>query len=142
MGLEIRAFAHGDTDAVVALWETCGLTRPWNDPRRDIERKLRVQPELFLVAVDPGTAAVIGSVMGGYDGHRGWIYFLASAPDRRGEGIARALLAAVEAGLLELGCPKAQLMVRSENSGVVDFYDRLGYAGSDVLVRGKRLIED
>jgi len=77
----IRPFADPDTEAVVALWRATGLLRPWNDPYRDIERKRAVQPELFLVAVD-GAGTVVGSVMAGYDGHRGWLYYLASAPQQ------------------------------------------------------------
>ncbi|MBN9613609.1 MAG: GNAT family acetyltransferase [Actinobacteria bacterium] len=154
MGLRIRVFAPEDTDRVIELWQACGLTRPWNDPRADIARKLTVQPELFLVAedVDPdagldpdGAAAasrVVGSVMAGYDGHRGWLYYLASDPARRCEGIGRLLTAEAEARLLAMGCPKVQLMVRAENEAVIAFYDALGYEGNDVLVRGKRLIED
>lgn len=159
MGIRIRVFAPEDTDRVIELWEACGLTRPWNDPRADIARKLSVQPELFLVAEDadaergpdpapassPLAAAdasrVVGSVMAGYDGHRGWLYYLASDPARRGEGIGR-LTAEAETRLLAMGCPKVQLMVRAENDAVVAFYDALGYEGNEVLVRGKRLIED
>ena len=146
-GFGIREFDAADTDAVVALWEACGLTRPWNDPRADIARKLRVQPELFLVAESAAGAegfagTVIGSVMAGYDGHRGWLYYLASAPDRRGEGIGRALVAEAERRLVAMGCPKVQLMVRAENDAAVAFYDGLGYEASDVLVSGRRLIRD
>src|SRR5690606_12407911 len=97
-------------------------------------------PDLVLVAVDG--AAVIGSVIAGYDGHRGWLYYLASAPERRGEGIGRALVAEAEQRLLQIGCPKVQLMVRSTNVGVLDFYDTLGYERSDGIVSGKRLSED
>lgn len=142
MRFGIRQFAAEDTDAVVELWEACGLTRPWNDPRLDIERKLAVQPELFLVAQDADAQAVIGSAMGGYDGHRGWIYYLASDPGRRGEGVGRALLAEVEHRLRDMGCPKIQLMVRSENRGVIEYYDDLGYEEADVVVQGKRLVAD
>jgi len=134
----IRAFRTCDTDPVVALWEEAGLTRPWNDPRKDIERKLAVQPELFLVAVDGDQ--VVGSVMAGYDGHRGWLYYLASA--RRGEGIGRALVAKAERLLLASGCPKVQLMVRPENAAARGFYDALGYASFDTWATGKRLIAD
>src|SRR5689334_5811173 len=105
-----RAFDPADTEAVVELWETCKLTRPWNDPRDDIARKLRVQPELFRVSVDETTGAVVGTVMAGYDGHRGWAYYLATAPTYRGQGIAAALMREVESMLHELGCPKSQLM--------------------------------
>ncbi|MET0734187.1 MAG: GNAT family acetyltransferase, partial [Microbacterium sp.] len=129
-----------DTDAVVALWQASGLTRPWNDPRKDIARKLAVQPELFLVAVDAGS--VVGSVMSGYDGHRGWLYYLAAAPDRRGEGIGRALVARAEELLLGMGCPKVQLMVRPENVEARAFYEALGYETFDTWATGKRLIAD
>jgi len=161
MSPEIREFRRDDTGAVVALWEACGLTRPWNDPRADIDRKLRVQPELFLVAEERGVhagergaatgagidaaggvdAAVIGTVMAGYDGHRGWLYYLASDPARRGEGIGSALVAEAEARLAAMGCPKVQLMVRRGNEGVLGLYDRLGYETVDVHLRGKRFSE-
>lgn len=142
MAHEIRVFETADTEPVVALWEACGLTRPWNDPRADIARKLTVQPDLFLVAVDREARHVVGSVMAGYDGHRGWLYYLASAPDRRGEGIGRALTAEAELRLTALGCPKAQLMVRADNQQAVAFYTAQGYEVSDVSVLGRRLIED
>ena len=151
---EIRSFDRADTDAVVALWEDAGLTRPWNDPRADIERKLAVQPELFLVAeesardgvgvVETSTAGsrIVGSVMAGYDGHRGWLYYLASASDRRGGGIGRALVAEAERLLRAMGCPKVQLMVRTGNEQVLGFYDALGYERFEVGNTGKRLIHD
>ena len=144
---EIRAFGRRDTEAVVALWEDVGLTRPWNDPRADIERKLAVQPELFLVAEDrtrqgEGAPRIVGSVMAGYDGHRGWLYYLASASDRRGAGIGRALVLEAERLLLAMGCPKVQLMVRPGNEQVLGFYDGLGYERFDVGNTGKRLIHD
>lgn len=137
MPFTIRPFAERDTAAVIALWEARGLTRPWNDPVADIAAKLRVQPELFLVAEEGD--AILGSVMAGTDGHRGWLYYLASAASRAGEGIGRALVAEAEARLVELGCPKVQLMVRSENAEVIGYYRALGYADSDVVVLGKRL---
>ncbi|MFT4213584.1 MAG: GNAT family acetyltransferase [Microbacterium sp.] len=141
MTLRIRAFDPADTESVVALWRDAGLTRPWNDPHQDIARKLTVQPELFLVAADDG-AGVVGTVMAGYDGHRGWLYYLASAPDRRGEGIGRRLVAAAEERLIALGCPKVQLMVRPENDGVRGFYEELGYEPFATWATGKRLIAD
>jgi ribosomal protein S18 acetylase RimI-like enzyme len=140
MSIEIRVFAPGDTDTVVSLWQTTGLTRPWNNPYQDISRKLRVQPELFLVAVDG--AAVVGTVMAGYDGHRGWLYYLASDPTRRGEGIARALVEAAEERLLQMGCPKVQLMVRPENGVARGFYEALGFEHFETWATGKRLIAD
>ncbi|KJL19507.1 GNAT family acetyltransferase [Microbacterium azadirachtae] len=143
-GFGIRAFERRDTDAVVALWEDAGLTRPWNDPRADIERKLAVQPELFLVAEDlsRGAERIVGSVMAGYDGHRGWLYYLASASDLRGTGIGRALVTEAERLLLAMGCPKVQLMVRAGNERVLGFYDALGYERFEVGNTGKRLIHD
>ena len=136
----IRAFALRDTESVIALWQATGLTRSWNNPHLDIQRKLTVQPELFMVAEDGPD--VIGTVMAGYDGHRGWIYYLASDPARRGEGIGRDLVAAAEEALLELGCPKVQLMVRPGNEDVLGFYDALGYERFDTTTTGKRLIAD
>ena len=138
--MTIRVFEARDTETVVELWESVGLTRPWNDPRKDIARKLTVQPELFLVAEDEDR--VVGSVMAGYDGHRGWLYYLASDPGRRGEGIARSLVAEVEARLVAMGCPKVQLMVRPDNASARGFYDALGYEPFDTWSTGKRLIDD
>ena len=140
MTVAIRVFDRPDADAVVALWTDAGLVRPWNDPYADIERKLTVQPELFLVAEDAGR--IVGSVMAGYDGHRGWIYYLASAADRRTQGIGRALVTEAERRLMAMGCPKVQLMVRTDNTHVMAFYDRLGYERFDVGMTGKRLIAD
>lgn len=140
MSVVIRAYRPGDEDAVVALWEEAELTRPWNDPRRDIARKLTVQPELFLVAEDAGE--VVGTVMAGYDGHRGWLYYLASAVDRRGEGLGRSLVGEAEERLRAMGCPKVQLMVRPDNAAARSFYTHLGYAPFDTWNTGKRLIPD
>lgn len=138
--IAIRAFEERDTEMVVSLWQTTGLTRPWNDPYRDIARKLAVQRELFLVAEDG--RAVVGTVMAGYDGHRGWLYYLASDPSRRGAGIGSALVEAAEERLLAMGCPKVQLMVRPDNGIAQGFYEKLGYQAFDVWATGKRLIED
>jgi ribosomal protein S18 acetylase RimI-like enzyme len=140
VSVRIRAFREEDTEPVVTLWHETGLTRPWNDPHRDIERKLAVQRELFLVAVDDGD--VVGTVMGGYDGHRGWLYYLATADTHRGRGVGAALVAEVERMLLAMGCPKVQLMVRPDNAGARGFYAALDYEPFDTWATGKRLIED
>lgn len=140
MTVEIRTFDPAETDDVVALWEEAGLTRPWNDPRADIERMRAVWPDLLIVAVDGDR--IVGTVMAGYDGHRGWIYYLASAADRRGEGIGRMLVGEAERRLLALGCPKVQLMVRPGNEIVFAFYDQVGYERFDIGMTGKRLIVD
>lgn len=140
MAVDIRPFDAADEDAVVALWEACGLVRPWNDPRRDIARKLTVQPELFLVAVDGDE--VVGTGMAGFDGHRGWVNYLAVAPDRRQSGMGTVLMRAFEERLLALGCPKVNLQVREGNEDVLAFYARLGYTDDAVVSLGKRLIPD
>ena len=135
--ITIRTFRRADRSQVVELWRSCDLLRPWNDPHADIERKLTQQPDLFLVAeLD---ADVVGTVMAGYEGHRGWLNYLAVAPDRRRLSLGRRLVAAAEALLAERGCPKVNLQIRSSNAGVVEFYERLGYRVDEVISMGKRL---
>lgn len=138
--MRIRAFQPGDTESVVALWETCGLTRPWNDPRRDIARKLEVQPELFLVGTVEGDP--IASAMAGYDGHRAWLYYLAVHPDHRGAGHARTLVEEVERMLRSLGAPKLNVQVRGDNPAARGFWLALGYDLEQNVSLGHRLIED
>jgi ribosomal protein S18 acetylase RimI-like enzyme len=138
--MQIRLFRLADEPAVIALWNECGLTRPWNDPHKDVARKLTVQPELFLVGMTGG--AVMASVMAGYEGHRGWMNYLAVAPRFRGRGLGRALVEHVERLLLERGCPKVNLQVRATNLEAVAFYRRLGYAQDESISLGKRLIVD
>ncbi|AHG63514.1 GNAT family acetyltransferase [Advenella mimigardefordensis] len=140
MQIQFRPFHPDDTEHIVALWQACGLTRPWNDPRKDIERKLQEEPELFIVAESEGQ--LLGSVMAGYDGHRGWIYYLSVRPTHQSQGVGKSLVLQAEQKLLARGCPKIQLMIRSENSSVQAFYSALGYESADVVVLGKRLIED
>lgn len=136
----IRPFDVDDEDDLIALWQRCELTRPWNDPRKDIRRKLAVQPELLLVALEGDR--LVGSVMVGYEGHRGWINYLAVAPDLRRRGLGRELMAEAERRLLALGCPKVNLQVRAGNEAVVAFYERLGYSLDHTVGLGKRLIVD
>ncbi|MEH3087134.1 MAG: GNAT family acetyltransferase [Xylophilus ampelinus] len=153
--MRIRPFRDADTEAVVGLWRACGLLRPWNDPYRDIDRKRAVQPELFLVGIGedadprgvtgpggPVEGPVVASAMAGYDGHRGWLYYLAVAPGRQRLGHGRALVAHVERLLTARGCPKLSLQVRSGNASVIDFYRRLGYLQDEAVGLGKRLIPD
>ena len=139
--MQIRAFAIADTEAIVQLWNDCGLTRPWNNPYKDIERKLGVQPEMFLVGVDDG-GKIIASVMFGYEGHRGWVNYLAVHPAHQRKGHARTLMQRGEAMLTERGCPKLNLQIRSGNNAVIAFYERLGYANDNTVSLGKRLIPD
>jgi ribosomal protein S18 acetylase RimI-like enzyme len=138
--MHIRTFHAADESAVVALWDECRLTRPWNDPHKDIARKLAVQSELFLVGVVD--EAVIASVMAGYEGHRGWMNYLAVTPRFRGRGHGRALVDHVERLLLERGCPKVNLQVRASNPDALAFYRRLGYVQDESISLGKRLIVD
>jgi ribosomal protein S18 acetylase RimI-like enzyme len=137
---DIRAYEAADAAALVALWRGCGLIKPWNDPHKDILRKLRVQPDLLLVAVVDG--AIAGSVMAGYEGHRGWINYLAVAPSYRRRALGRALMQEAERRLLALGCPKINLQVRSDNRDVIAFYERIGYAVEPLVSMGKRLVND
>lgn len=138
--MEIRPFREQDEAQVVALWQACGLTRPWNDPHKDIARKLQVQRELFLVAEHE--ARVVASVMAGYEGHRAWVNYLAVAAAHRRTGLATRLMRRVEDLMLERGCPKISLLVRSTNAEVLAFYRALGYAQDDAIPLGKRLIPD
>ena len=136
----IRPFAPADIGSIIELWKKCGLVVPQNDPWRDIERKMSVDPDLLLVAEEGGR--VIGSVMAGYEGHRGWINYVAVHPDHRRRGLGGHLMHAAEAALTERNCPKINLQVRRQNEDVIAFYRALGYAEDDVVSLGKRLIED
>jgi ribosomal protein S18 acetylase RimI-like enzyme len=138
--MKIRAYQPDDEPAVIALWQECGLTRPWNDPRRDIARKLTQQPELFLVGTHEGT--IVSTAMVGFDGHRGWVYYLAVAPGHRRRSFGRRLMQEAERLLLERGCPKLNLQLRSSNVDAVEFYRKLGYTQDEVVSFGLRLIPD
>jgi ribosomal protein S18 acetylase RimI-like enzyme len=137
MGFVIRPYASGDHTDVVAIWEACRLVVPQNDPAMDIQTKMSFQPDLFLVALLEDR--LVGTVMAGYEGHRGWINYLAVAPERRRQGIGRALMDAAEAALRDLGCPKINLQVRRTNRDVIAFYQAMGFREDDVLSLGKRL---
>ena len=138
--MKIRAYEAPDEQAVIALWQECGLTRPWNNPRRDIARKLTEQPELFFVGTYEG--AVVSTAMVGFDGHRGWVYYLAVAPKYRGKSFGRALMKEAERLLIERGCPKLNLQVRASDTEAVEFYRKLGYIQDEVVSFGRRLIPD
>jgi len=138
--MEIRAFTLEDEPAVIELWRRCDLVRPWNDPHKDIQRKLGTQPELFFVGEIAGQ--LVASVMAGFDGHRGWVNYLAVLPEHRKAGIGRSLMRHVEEALESRGCPKLNLQVRATNQAVLAFYRRIGYTADDVVSLGKRLIPD
>ncbi|MFP3896879.1 MAG: GNAT family acetyltransferase [Anaerolineales bacterium] len=136
--MEIRPFLESDTHAVAALWRRVYPQAPaCNVPEEDIRRKLAVQRELFLVA--ELNKKVVGTAMAGYDGHRGWIYYLVVSPEHRRRGIGTALMKRVEEELARLGCPKLNLQVRASNEEVVAFYEKLGYSVEKRISMGKRL---
>jgi ribosomal protein S18 acetylase RimI-like enzyme len=138
--LAARPYREGDREALVSLWAACGLTLPSNDPDRDIDRKLDRDAANLLVLEEGGE--LIGSVMVGYEGHRGWINYLAVHPGRRRRGMGRLLMDDAEARLRDLGCPKVNLQVRAGNDAAAEFYRRIGYATDDVVSLGKRLEHD
>lgn len=138
--MKIRPFEIADEEAVIDLWHRCDLLRPWNDPRKDIRRKLAVRPDLFLVGVVDGE--IVATVMVGYEGHRGWINYLAVSPDHRRKGLGRRMMEEAERLLREAGCPKINLQVREGNEAVIEFYKKLGYSVDKVVSMGKRLERD
>jgi ribosomal protein S18 acetylase RimI-like enzyme len=133
----MRLLEAADIPALVALWEASGLTRPWNDPRADARLALDGPTSAILGSWDEG--ALVGSIMVGFDGHRGWVYYLAVAPEHRRRGLGRALMEAAEAWLRERGAPKIQLMVREGNDAALGFYDALGLERQGVVTLGKFL---
>jgi ribosomal protein S18 acetylase RimI-like enzyme len=138
--MEIRPFDDSDEEAVIDLWERCGVVRKSNDPRKDIARKRRLQRELFLVGIENG--AIIATIMAGYEGHRGWINYLAVDPAQRRKGFGRALMDQAEQRLRDLGCPKINLQVRRENFEAMAFYERIGFREDAVASFGKRIERD
>ncbi len=136
----IRPYRAADETAVLALWRAGGLIRPQNDPRQDIARKLKVNPEWFLVGEFDGR--IVAAVMAGYEGHRGWINYLAVDSGHRRSGFGRALMTEAERQLRAAGCPKINLQVRSDNPDVIEFYRRLGFAVEGSISLGKRLEVD
>lgn len=138
--MQIRSFKESDEPQVIALWHACGLLRSSNNPHADIARKLTVQREWFLVGCDGAT--VIATAMAGFDGHRGWINYLAVAPYHRLQGHATAMMRHVEALLSAVGCPKLNLQVRAGNNDAIAFYQSLDYLQDDVVSYGKRLAVD
>lgn len=138
--LLIRPLEESDIDDVISLWRECGLVTPWNDPRRDIARKRMVDAELFLV----GEVAeeLVASVMAGYEGHRGWINYLAVRFELRRMGYGQQMMGEAEKQLRARGCPKINLQIRKTNTAVIDFYTSQGYAVDEVVSLGKRLEND
>ena len=138
--MQLRQFSQSDSTDVIGLWKVCGLLVPWNNPEQDIERKLKVDPDLFLVCENNGH--IVGAVMGGYEGHRGWINYLAIHPEQRRKGIGKDLMLELERRLKEKGCPKINLQVRATNTDVIALYQAIGFLDDKVIGLGKRLATD
>ena len=138
----IRPFRNEDEDGVVDLWHTCGLVRPWNDPRRDIDcARAGRSSEIFVAVTGEANGRIVGSVMVGFDGHRGWVYYLAAAPECRSRGLGGQLMQHAETWLERLGAPKVMLMIREENEGVRRFYEGLGYGVEKRIIMSRRMTE-
>ncbi|MEH2522665.1 ribosomal protein S18 acetylase RimI-like enzyme [Bradyrhizobium sp. AZCC 2176] len=129
--LAIADIADADVAIVIALWQACGLTRPWNDPASDIALARREPNSTILIGRDGD--AIVATAMVGHDGHRGWVYYVATDPDRRAKGYGRAIMNAAEDWLRAAGIPKLQLLVRPENSGVAAFYKSIGFGEQQIL---------
>jgi ribosomal protein S18 acetylase RimI-like enzyme len=136
----IRSYRREDESTIIELWRKCNLVKPWNNPGKDIARKLSVNPEMFLVGLIDSKP--VATVMGRYEGHRGWIYYLAIDPAYQRQGFGRQIMEAVEEKILATGCPKINLMVRHDNPEAVKFYEKLGYSTDEVVSMGKRLVAD
>jgi hypothetical protein len=137
MTLSIRTYLVTDREPLIALWERCLLTRPWNDPSADIDLAIRADSAEIFIGLHGDH--LIASVMVGFDGHRGWVYYLAVDPSYRKNGHGRKLMAIAEAWLVERHAPKIQLMVRGDNETAIGFYAALGYTEQNVKTIGKRL---
>jgi ribosomal protein S18 acetylase RimI-like enzyme len=138
--LVIDTYREADEADLIALWQRCGLIVPWNNPLADIARKTADSAELFFIGRIAGR--LVASCMAGYDGHRGWIYYLAVLPEWQRHGLAARLVGHAENRLAELGCPKVDLMVRERNEEVIAFYRSIGYGLDPVSVLSKRLLDD
>jgi ribosomal protein S18 acetylase RimI-like enzyme len=138
--MKIRPFQMPDKDSVIQLWIQCGLVAPQNNPVRDIERKMKVDPEWFLVGEMDGQ--VVGTCMTGYEGHRGWINYLAIRPDLQKHGLGKQLMDHAEKILRASGCAKINLQIRATNLQVIKFYESIGYKQDPVVSMGKRLEPD
>jgi ribosomal protein S18 acetylase RimI-like enzyme len=135
--LTIAPIADADVAAVVALWQACELTRPWNDPASDIAFARKGPNSAVLVGHDGN--AIVASVMVGHDGHRGWVYYVAIDPEHRGKGRGREIMNAAEQWLRQRGIEKLMLLVRSDNTKVRAFYEQLGYDAQERVIYAKWL---
>jgi ribosomal protein S18 acetylase RimI-like enzyme len=137
LSFEIVKYNKDYQKALIELWKKCNLIVPQNDPLEDIQKKLEFQPDMFLIALLNGK--LIGSVMVGYEGHRGWLNYLAVLPDYQNRGYGRKLVEKAIAELLKLGCLKLNVQIRESNISAVRFYERLGFRDDHVVSLGLRL---
>ena len=135
--MRVSSASESDMDDVIALWEACDLTRPWNDPVADYRLALANDTSAILLAHRRG--ALVASIMAGFDGHRGWVYYLAVAPDCQKRGLGKKMMEAAEKWLRERDAPKVQLMVRDDNEAAIGFYKALGYELQPVVTIGRKL---
>jgi ribosomal protein S18 acetylase RimI-like enzyme len=138
--MNIKPYHPDNQQAVINIWQACNLVVAWNDPIKDIQRKMLVDPDLFLIG--ELSEDIVATVMGGYEGHRGWINYLAVSPEHQRKGYARAMMQQVEVLILQKGSPKINLQVRSNNIDVIQFYQAIGYDIENAVGLGKRLIPD
>ena len=138
--LNIRTYQPIDMEDVIHIWKECGLIRSWNNPKKDVQRKVITQKDLFFVA---GLSnRIIATAMFGYDGHRGWLNYFVVLPQFQKSGYGKQLLEFGEKILLDKGCPKINLQIRADNKDAINFYNKVGYDEDEVISFGKRLIED
>jgi hypothetical protein len=135
--MEIGDLSLAESEAAVALWEEAGLTRPWNDPRSDIRLALAGPDSTILAGRIEGR--LIATAMVGWDGHRGWLYYLAVAKAERRRGYGARLVRAAEDWLAARQAPKLQMLIRAENQAVIAFYETLGYRRSDAVMLQRAL---
>ena len=136
----IRPYLSAEESEVIKLWCKCNLTRARNNLEKDIERKSKVDPELFLIGLIDNK--LVATVMGGYEGHRGWVNYLAVNPDYQRRGLGRQIMEAVENRLQDMDCPKINLQIRTDNQEAVVFYEHIGYKMEERVSMGKRLLVD
>ena len=138
--MKVKVYEKTDQDEVISLWSLCGLVVSQNNPANDIERKLNVDPDLFLVGVSGNE--IVATVMGGYEGHRGWINYLAVKPTQQRKGYGEQMMLKIESLLKVKGCPKVNLQVRETNKNILAFYKAIGYDNDNVIGLGKRIVKD
>jgi ribosomal protein S18 acetylase RimI-like enzyme len=138
--MKIRKYKSKDKTELIQLWASCNLVSPKNNPEKDIDRKLKNESGWIFIGEEDGK--IVASAMVGYEGHRGWINYLAVLPAFQMKGFGRQLVEKAENELWKIGCPKINLQIRNGNTSVIKFYERLGFIKDEVVSMGKRLVDD